>query len=196
AGAGTRQLAAGCPKGNTKLVDGDFGSLRPSLGDGASARLHNLARLIEEGIPSDAGRERFLRDERPDVVLVSPLVRFGSEQADWVKSAKVLGIPVGFPVFSWDTLTRRGVIHVEPDRVFVWNAVQQREASEYYGVPPEKVVITGAPRFDSFIELRPSVDRETYCRGLALDPAAPIITYLCSSEFVAGHEVAFVEQWI
>jgi hypothetical protein len=88
------------------------------------------------------------------------------------------------------------VIHVEPDRVFVWNAVQQREATEYYGISPDKVVVTGAPRFDSFIELRPSVDRDTYCRSLNLDPAAPIVTYLCSSEFVAGHEVAFVEQWI
>ena len=192
----TRHLTARCPACNTKLVDGDFGSIRPSLGDGASERLHNLARLIEEAIPSDPGRERFLRDERPDVVLVSPLVRFGSEQSDWVKSAKALGIPVGFPVFSWDNLTTKGVIHVEPDRIFVWNAVQQREAIEYDGVPPEKVVVTGAPRFDSFIALSPSVDREIYCRGLALDPAAPIVTYLCSSEFVAGHEVAFVEQWI
>jgi hypothetical protein len=103
---------------------------------------------------------------------------------------------VGFPVFSWDNLTTKGVIHVEPDRVFVWNAVQKREATEYYGIPPEKVVVTGAPRFDSFMELGPSVDHEAYCRSLNLDPAAPIVTYLCSSEFVAGHEVAFVEQWI
>jgi hypothetical protein len=46
------------------------------------------------------------------------------------------------------------------------------------------------------MELRPSVDRDAYCRSLNLDAAAPIVTYLCSSEFVAGHEVAFVEQWI
>ncbi len=152
--------------------------------------------MIEDSIPSDPGRERFLQEESPDVVLVSPLVRFGSEQSDWVKSAKALGIPVGFPVFSWDNLTTKGVIHVEPDRVFVWNAVQKREATEYDGIPSEKVVITGAPRFDSFMELRPSVDRDAYCQSLNLDPAAPIVTYLCSSEFVAGHEVAFVEQWI
>jgi hypothetical protein len=192
----TRHLTARCPTCNTKFVDGDFGNLRPSLGDAAAHRLHRLARLIEDAIPSDPGRERFLQEEAPDVVLVSPLVRFGSEQSDWVKSAKALGIPVGFAVFSWDNLTTKGVIHVEPDRVFVWNAVQKREATEYYGIPPEKVVITGAPRFDSFMELRPSVDREAYCRSLHLDPAAPIVTYLCSSEFVAGHEVAFVEQWI
>jgi len=195
-GERTRHLTARCPHCETKLIDGDFGSLRPSLGDAAEGRLRNLTRLIERAIPSDPGRERFLEHERPDVVLVSPLVRFGSEQADWVKSARALGIPVGFPVFSWDNLTTKGIIHVEPDRIFVWNAVQRREAIEYYGIAPEKIEITGAPRFDSFIALRPSVDRETYCREFALDPAAPIVTYLCSSEFVAGHEVAFVEQWL
>ena len=192
----TRHLTARCPTCNTKFVDGDFGNLRPSHGDAAAQRLHNLARLVEASIPSDPGRERFLNEEAPDVVLVSPLVRFGSEQSDWVKSAKALGIPVGFPVFSWDNLTTKGVIHVAPDRVFVWNAVQKREATEYYGIPAENVVITGAPRFDSFIDLRPSMDRDAYCQSLNLDPAAPIVTYLCSSEFVAGREVAFVEQWI
>ena len=192
----TRHLAARCPSCGTKLVDGDLGSLRPALGETAARRLHDLARLVENAIPSDPGRERFLQAERPDVVLVSPLVRFGSEQADWVKSARALGIPVGFPVFSWDNLTTKGIVHVEPDRVFVWNAVQKREATDYYGIPPEKVVITGAPRFDSFIELRPSVDRDEYCRQLSIDPALPIVTYLCSSEFVAGREVEFVERWI
>jgi len=192
----TRHLTARCPSCNTKLVDGDFGNLRPALGEAARERLHNLARLIENAIPSDPGRERFLRAERPDVVLVSPLVRFGSEQSDWVKSAQALGIPVGFPVFSWDNLTTKGIIHVAPDRVFVWNAVQKHEACEYYRIPPEQVTITGAPRFDSFIALTPSVDRDAYCREHGLDPAAPIVTYLCSSEFVAGHEVGFVEQWI
>lgn len=195
-GERTRHLTARCPHCGIKLVDGELGSLRPQLGETASRRLHDLARLIEKAIPSDPGRERFLRDERPDIVLVSPLVRFGSEQADWVKSARTLGIPVGFPVFSWDNLTTKGIVHVEPDGVFVWNEVQKREATEYYGIPPAKVVITGAPRFDSFIALTPSVNRDEYCRQLSIDPAAPIVTYLCSSEFVAGREVEFVERWI
>jgi hypothetical protein len=191
-----RHLSARCPSCGSKIVDGEFGSLRPALGEEASARLKKLAALVEKAIPSDPGRERFLQDERPDVVLVSPLVRFGSEQADWVKSARALGIPVGFPVFSWDNLTTKGIVHVHPDCVFVWNAVQQREATEYYGIPPEKVVITGAPRFDSFIALTPSIERDECCRKLSFDPSAPIVTYLCSSEFVAGHEVEFVEKWI
>ena len=195
-GERSRHLSTRCPSCGEKIVDGDFGSLRPALGEEASRRLKNLATLVEQAIPSDPGRERFLQDERPDVVLVSPLVRFGSEQADWVKSARALGIPVGFPVFSWDNLTTKGIVHVHPDRVFVWNEFQKHEATEYYGIPPEKVVITGAPRFDSFITLTPSVERDEYCRKLSFDPSAPIVTYLCSSEFVAGHEVAFVGKWI
>ena len=190
-----RHLSARCPHCGTKLVDGDLGGLRPQLGELAHERLRTLARLVEESIPSDPGHERFLREERPDVVLVSPLVRFGGEQAEWVKSARALGIPVGFPVFSWDNLTTKGIIHVRPDRVFVWNEVQKREATEYYGIPPEDVVVTGAPRFDAFVELTP-IDRREFCEAHGLDPALPIVTYLCSSEFVAGHEVGFVEQWL
>jgi hypothetical protein len=192
----TRHLTARCPSCGHKIVDGDFGAIRPALGDAASTRIANLARLIENAIPSDPGRERFLQSNRPDVVLVSPLVRFGSEQADWVKSARALDIPVGFPVFSWDNLTTKGIVHVHPDRVFVWNEVQKREATVYYGIPPENVIVTGAPRFDAFIDLKPSIDRRQYCQGLGLDPAAPIVTYLCSSEFVAGREVDFVDRWI
>ena len=70
-----------------------------------------------------------------------------------MKSARALGIPVGFPVFSWDNLTTKGIVHVHPDCVFVWNDVQKREATEYYGFRPRSVVITGAPRFDSFLAL-------------------------------------------
>jgi hypothetical protein len=68
------------------------------------------------------------------VVLVTPLVELGSDQPDWIKSARALGIPVGFPVFSWDNLTTKGVLHVQPDRLFVWNDIQRREAIEYHNV--------------------------------------------------------------
>ena len=105
-----------------------------------AARHRNGARAAVKVLSPAGGRqpmirERFLREENPDIVLVSPLVRFGSEQSDWVKSAKALGIPVGFPVFSWDNLTTKGIIHVAPDRVFVWNDVQKREATQYCGIP-------------------------------------------------------------
>lgn len=191
-----RHLTATCPSCNHRLIDGDLADLGMTLGSAGAGRLKALAQLVEQSIPSDPGYARFLAEQRPDVVLVSPLVGLGSGQADWVKSARAAGIPVGFPVFSWDNLTTKGLVHVQPDLIFVWNEIQKREAVELHGVDADRVVVTGAPRFDAFMALPAAIDREGFCRARGFDPAQPIVTYLCSSEFVAGREVDFVAQWI
>jgi hypothetical protein len=127
---------------------------------------------------------------------VTPLVDFGSYQTDYVKSAHRLGIPVGFLPFSWDNLTNRGLIRVQPDRILVWNEMQKREAVEFHGMPPDRAIVTGAPRFDAFFSMQSSTTREEFCRGVCLDAAAPLLLYICSSEFVAPREVEFVRRWI
>jgi len=196
-GGDKRHLSVRCPSCETKIADGALGSIVPSLGKKGAARLKELARLIEDVIPSDPGREKFLADQRPDVLLVTPLIGLGDDQQhDWVKSARKMGIPVGFPVFSWDNLTTKGLVHVQPDRVFVWNDIQKREAVDYHGIPADRVVVTGAPRFDAFVALKPSQSREAFCGSLGLDPGRPIVTYLCSSEFVARREVDFIPRWL
>jgi hypothetical protein len=152
--------------------------------------------MAEDGIPSERLFDLFIAYERPDIILITPLVDYGSYQTDYVKSAHRLGVPVVFAPFSWDNLTNRGLIRIEPDRMLVWNDIQKAEAIDLHGVSPDRVVITGAPRFDAFFAMRPASTREQFCGGLGLDPAAPFALYLCSSEFVAPHEVAFVKRWI
>jgi hypothetical protein len=149
----------------------------------------------ESLVPSERYYELFIRSHAPDAVLVTPLVDFGSYQTDYVKSAHRLGIPVAFLPFSWDNLTNRGLVRVAPDRVLVWNARQQREAAVFHQVPPERIVVTGAPRFDDFFAMRPSATREEFCSRAGLDPSRPFVLYLCSSHFVAPNEVAFVRAW-
>ena len=58
------------------------------------------------------------------------------------------------------------------------------------------MVVTGAPRFDQFFGMRPSVTRDHFCSRLGLDAARPYLLYVCSSEFVAPREVEFVTRWI
>src|SRR4029453_17541016 len=106
------------------------------------------------------------------------------------------GIPSGLLVFSWDNLSNKGLIHEQPDRMFVWNDIQVREAVKLHKYPADRVVITGAPRFDEFFEMKPTTTREEFCQVGGLDPARPIITYLCSSKFVAASEQAFVSRWV
>jgi hypothetical protein len=152
-------------------------------------------RLAETVVPSDRLFDLFIQYERPDVVLITPLVDYGSYQTDYVKSAHRLGVPVVFVPFSWDNLTNRGLIRVEPDRMFAWNEIQKREAIDLHGMPPERVVVTGAPRFDAFFAMEPSSTRAAFCARAGLDAASPFLLYVCSSEFVAPREVEFVERW-
>ena len=151
--------------------------------------------LAESLVPSERYYELFIRSHAPDVILITPLVDFGSYQTDYVKSAHRLGIPIAFLPFSWDNLTNRGLVRIAPDRVLVWNEYQKREAVTYHDIAPDDVIVTGAPRFDEFFAMRPSTTREEFCARAGLNPSRPFLLYLCSSRFVAPGEVAFVRQW-
>ncbi len=152
--------------------------------------------VAERAIPTDPLFDLFIRYEKPDLVLVTPLVDYGSYQTDYVKSAHRLGIPVVFAPFSWDNLTNRGLIRVEPDRILAWNDIQKREAIDLHGMSPERVVVTGAARFDDFFAMTPSASREEFLAGQHLAGDRRLLLYLCSSEFVAPREVDFVRRWL
>ena len=162
---------------------------------GRRALVTRALEMAESLVPSEPYYELFIRSHAPDVVLVTPLIDFGSYQTDYVKSAHRLGVPVAFLPFSWDNLTNRGLVRIAPDRALVWNQRQKDEAVRYHGVPADSIVITGAPRFDDFFAMRPSTTREEFCARAGLDPSRPFVLYLCSSHFVAPDEVAFVRRW-
>jgi hypothetical protein len=159
-------------------------------------RLDALLAKLETAIPCDPDIEAFVTAQSPDAIVLSPMVGVGFTQADFVKSARALGIPSGLLVFSWDNLSNKGLIHEMPDRMFVWNDIQVREAVKLHKYPADRVVVTGAPRFDEFFEMKPATTREAFCRMTGLDATRPIVTYLCSSKFVAAGEQTFVSRWI
>lgn len=159
-------------------------------------RVDTLLAKLETAIPCDPDIHAFITAQRPDAIVLSPMVGIGFTQADFVKSARALRIPSGMLVFSWDNLSNKGLIHEMPDRMFVWNDTQAQEARKLHKYPAGHIVVTGAPRFDAFFEMRPLTSREEFCQLAGLDVNAPIVTYLCSSKFVAAHERAFVDRWI
>ena len=162
---------------------------------GRRVLVKRMLELAETLIPSERYYELFIRSHAPDVILITPLIDFGSYQTDYVKSAHRLGIPVAFLAFSWDNLTNRGLVRVPPDRVIVWNEHQKREAIRYHDVPAGDIIVTGAPRFDDFFAMRPSTTRDAFCARAGLDPSRPFLLYLCSSNFVAPDEAGFVRRW-
>lgn len=152
--------------------------------------------IVEQAIPIDRATLDLLARERPDVLLVTPLVDIGSDQVDYVKAAKRLGIRSALPVLSWDNLTNKGLIRVQPDRVFVWNEAQKTEAITMHGTDPSRIVVTGAMVYDQWFARRASTTRDEFCARVGLDPARVILLYLCSSPFIAPDEINFIEQWI
>ncbi len=152
--------------------------------------------IVERAIPVDRVIFDLVAHERPDVLLVTPLVDIGTDQVDFVKAARRVGIRCALPVLSWDNLTNKGLIRVQPDNVFVWNEAQKAEAVRMHGTNPDDVVVTGAMVYDQWFERRPSSTRDAFCARVGLDPACPILLYLCSSPFIAPDEVIFIEKWI
>ncbi len=151
---------------------------------------------LETGVPPGGRITAFVREQSPDVVLVSPLIDLASPLLDYLKAARSLGIRTGICVASWDNLTSKGLLRFVPERVFVWNETQRREAIGLHGIPPERVVATGAARFDEWFAQRPSMSRDEFARKVGLDPERPYFLYLCSSVFVAPDELSFVQRWL
>ena len=171
---------------------GRVAARRPS----GPAALSRALRALEASLPVSPRAWRFVREQRPDVVLVTPLVELGEPQTDFVRAAKALGIPSGLCVASWDNLTNKGVVSETPDLVAVWNEAQREEAVALHGVPRERVVATGAHSYDHWFDWAPSRDRYEFARTVGLPTEGPLLLYLCSSEFIAPDEAGFVRRWL
>jgi hypothetical protein len=154
------------------------------------------SQLLESAIPISGRVTSFIRKQAPDVVLVSPLIDLASPLLEYLKAARRLRIRTGICVASWDNLTSKGLLRFVPERVFVWNEIQRREAVELHGIPEDCVIATGAARFDDWFTRRPSSNGGDFARRLALDPRLPFLLYVCSSGFVAPDEVEWVTSWI
>lgn len=182
---------------SSRPVDESWAEVGLDLSDRERARLRRVIELAESGLPTDPACDQVLEEERPDAILLTPLVDLtASTQADFAQSARRRGIPIGMLVYSWDNLSTKGGLHLVPERVFVWNQRQQREAHRLHGVPRQNTVVVGAPRFDAFLACSRQLNRRPFARALGLPPEAPIITYVCSSAFVSGREMDFIRQWL
>jgi hypothetical protein len=160
------------------------------------AALRMWLQSVNRAIPTDPQIDDVVRSMNPDLLALTPLIEPGSPQAEYVRSARALGVRTAFCVASWDNLTNKGLIHGDVDLVAVWNEAMKREAVELHGVPAERVVVTGAAAFDHWFEWRPRTTRDAFCARVGLAANRPYVLYLCSSKFVAPDEAPFVRQWV
>ncbi len=172
-----------------------LGRAAHGLGPWAVRGLKRTLEYAERSVEPPPHVVRFLEDFAPDVVVVTHLAR-DSVQADYVRAANRLGLHSAYPVFSWDNLSNKGLVHEIPALVLVWNEIQAREAVELQDIPRERVRVLGAWSYDHWFDWAPSTSREEFCARVGLHADRPIVLYVCSSGFVARDEVAFVRRWL
>jgi hypothetical protein len=170
----------------------------PQLGAGTVRRVERALATAERAIPVHEPIAEFLRAQTPDVLLVSPLVAAASEQVDWMKAAHACGIRTAVCVASWDNLTNKGLLRIEPHRVIVWNEAQRTEARNYHYIPDAKIAVTGAQLFDRWFEKRVTRERAAFCARVGLPDDRPFVLFTGSSSFISesSAEVTFVRRWI
>src|SRR5687767_12446183 len=160
-------------------------------------RLTAVLRALERALPGVPEIERELREHRPDLVLITPLVYLGSSQFEVLRTALGMGLRTVFCVGSWDHLSSKALIRDMPQRVLVWNDTQKDEAVRLHGVPEDRIVVTGAQCYDDWFSRVPSLTREAFCRRVGLPPDRPFILYVCSALFWGSPvEAGFVQRWL
>jgi len=170
-------------------------ALRPARHPRVLWILDRVLRRLDAALPVDPALDAWLAEQRPDRLLVTPLVA-GPIQDDVVRAARARRVPTALCVTSWDNLTNKGLIRPPLDAVLVWNEAQRREAVELHGVPADRVVATGAHSYDHWFSWRPSRSRAALCAELGLPADRPLLLYLCSSTFIAPDERPFVRRWL
>jgi FkbM family methyltransferase len=169
---------------------------RPFTSPAGRAALAWWLRRQHRAIPTDPRIDAMLEAYRPDVLAVTPLIEPGAPQAEFLRSARAMGVRTALCVASWDNLTNKGLIHGPVDLVTVWNEMMKQEAVALHGVPPGRVAVTGAQPFDHWFDWQPSTTYAEFCAQTGLPFDRPYVLYLCSSRFIAPHEAPFVRSWI
>ena len=192
AGGLTERARRRTPRGLLRVLDRRVARLRPARG-----LLGWTLRQLEAATPRRPQIDQFLLGQAPDVVLFTPLIGLGSEEQDYLTAAREHGLRTAFCVWSWDNLSSKSIMRTMPDLVTVWNDVQRDEAIELHGVPPDRIVVTGAQAFDQWFDRQPTRSRAEFAARVGLPDDRPFLLWVCSALFKGSPvEAGFVRRWI
>ncbi|MEQ1573841.1 MAG: hypothetical protein ABL993_06295 [Vicinamibacterales bacterium] len=160
-----------------------------------------LGRAVERVVPVSRAMLAFVREARPDVIVVSPVVIIGDggvRQTELMKAGRALRIPVVVGVASWDHLTSKGLLRLVPDAVTVWNETQADEAVRLHRIPRSRVVVTGAQSLDHWFEAASPDAVPAFRRNLGIDDHRRVVLLVGSSANMApgDSEPQFARRWL
>ncbi len=163
----------------------------------SAPEFQEILRTIETMAPPDKAILNWLKENRPDAVVATPMNLLSCSEVEYVKAAKYLGIPTLVPVFSWDNLTTKGLYHIQPDWLLAWNDTHAKEAETIHRIPHDRIVVTGSPFFDKWFSSKTLLEtRDAFCQKVGLDPTKHYIMYMASTKNIAPDESWLVRELI
>jgi|GEM_PF-1342635 len=148
-----------------------------------------LLAFIECVTSPDAGITQYIRACNPNtVIVVYRNFPCTSPDIDYLKSARTIGLHTILLTASWDNLTTKSLIQIEPEAVFVWNEEHAVAVRNYHKVSAEKIKIVGAPQFDAWFSRRaPYQTRETFVSAHGLNRHDTFLLYISSASAGASN---------
>lgn len=141
-------------------------------------------RFLYQNVP-DSSFEKLFQQYKPSLVFAANLT--STDDARLIKVARKHGIfTVGMPK-GWDNLTLKTLLPIFPDRLLVQTPLLQRDA-EALDYPPEQIVLTGFPKFDTYADKSDIPTREEFMRSLGLDPSTKLIVYAGAGDMLAPQD--------
>lgn len=150
--------------------------------------LHHMGffALMERLTPIPPHVLRQIEEAQPDIVIVTPGNMRFSNEVDYIKAARKLGIPSAVLTLTWDSLSTKGTLCARPDMLFCWNEMHHDEARRFHGIPDENISVAGATIFEKWMNgATPPDNAPAFPSDSGLDPQKPTLMYLGSSRNIA-----------
>jgi len=124
---------------------------------------------------------------QPDLVFTT-ILRGTAMDIDVAREARRRNIFLVGMVRSWDNLTSYGYLRIIPDLFVAQNEFLKEVAITRHFINPARVVVTGLPHYDRYVENAPLETRDVFCAKLGLDPKKNFILYGAIGDYLFPDE--------
>ncbi len=157
---------------------------------GGSATVLRLLQCMQWWFATTGYFDSLRQKYPPNLVFVTHALAL--EEFTVAHMARRFGAAVVAMIHSWDNITAKTgmrtavglnpgrMLPLEFDRVIVWNEIQRQELEQFYRYPRERILVTGVPQFDRYVN-HEYPERVTFMRRIAGDPAKRVILFAAAS---------------
>ncbi len=141
----------------------------------ANKFFRSISRFLDLHMAQDTIFDSFFRKYHPDVVFLANL--FDEVEISILRKARHEKVPtIGF-INSWDKVTSKGFVRLLPDLLIVTNMLVQKDAIQHVDMPAEKIIISGVPNYDPYIDHKALLSREQFFNTIKISPKKKLIVF-------------------